>query len=71
MFFMAVLFRIVSYLFGGGIVLNKDIYRRATFSKQVLLHRINFFRRAVFGEKANFFRKGIFRITYFFGELPF
>ena len=30
---------------------KKDIYRRATFSKQVLLHIINFFRKAIFWKK--------------------
>ena len=37
--------------FWGGIVQNKDIYRRATFSKQVLLHSIYFFRKATFWKK--------------------
>ena len=48
--FRAVTFR-NNYLFGGGIVQNKDIYRRATFSKQVLLHSISIFRKATFWKK--------------------
>ena len=49
-FFRAVTFR-KSHYFGGGIAQNKDIYRRAHFSKQVLLHRISFFRRAESSKK--------------------
>ena len=52
-FFKTVTFR-NSYLLGGGIAQNKDIYRRPTFSKQVLLHSINFFRRDSFWKKLNF-----------------
>ena len=37
-----------SYPFGGGIIQNKDIQRKTAFSKQVLLHSINFFRKTRF-----------------------
>ena len=67
MFFAVVTFR-NSYLFGGGIVQTEDIYRRATFSKQLLLQSINFFRRATFWKKSEFFRKSICGITHFFLE---
>ena len=52
-FFMLVNFR-NSYLFGAGIVQNRDIYRRATFSNQVLLHSVNFFRKTTFWKKLMF-----------------
>ena len=39
--------------------------KRATFSKQVLLHSINFFRKATFWKKL-IYQKVNFRITYFF-----
>ena len=68
-------FRVVtfwnSYLFGRGIVQNKYIYRRATFSKQVLLHNINFFRKGKFWKKANFSVKQCSTLPTFSGELPF
>ena len=53
-----------SYLFGGGIFLNKDSYRRATFPKQVL-------QKSYILEKSEFFRKAIFRITQFFRRSAF
>ena len=37
-----------SYLCGGEIVWNRDIYGRVTYLKQLLQHRINIFRRATF-----------------------
>ena len=49
-FFRFVIFR-NSYLFGKGFVYNKDFYRRAAFSKRILLHRINFFRGATWKQK--------------------
>ena len=39
-----------SYLFGGGVVQNKYIFRRTTFWRQVFLHSNNFFSRATFGK---------------------
>ena len=45
-FFMAVTFR-NSYFFP---VQDKDIQKRATFSKQVLLHSINFFKKVYYGK---------------------
>ena len=40
-----------SYLFGAGIAQKKEIYRSATFSKQVLLHSIIIFRKATYWKK--------------------
>ena len=68
-FFRAANFR-NSHFFGEAIAQNKDIYKRAPSSKQVLLHSISFFRRATTSKKLIFERK-IFRLSYFFGELPF
>ena len=48
--FRAVNFR-NSYPFGGGIAQKKEIYRRATFSKQIILHSINIFRKATYWKK--------------------
>ena len=48
-----------SSLSGGGFVQNKDTYTRATFLKQVLLYRINFFRKVHFGKKLNFQKSNI------------
>ena len=67
--FRAITFR-NSYIFGGAIVQNKDIYRRASFLKQVFPHTISFFRRGKFS-KSQFFRKEIFRITYFYQRATF
>ena len=68
-------FRVVtfwnSYLFSRGIVQNKYIYRRATFSKQVLLQNISFFRKGKFWKKANFSVKQYSALATFSGELPF
>ena len=66
-FFRAVTFW-KSHFFGGGIAQNKDIYKRAHFSKQVLLHRISFFRRA---ESSNFLEKKYSAFSIFSGELTF
>ena len=46
-----------SCIFGGGFVQNKDIYRKFTFSKQVLLNRIKFFKKSNILEKPNFSEK--------------
>ena len=46
-------------LFEIGIVYNKNIYIRATFSKQVLLHSISFFRRATFWKMIVFQKRNI------------
>ena len=51
-----------SYLFGGGTDTyrrDKDIYRRAKFSKQVLLHNIDFFRIVTFWRKLIFHKHNI------------
>ena len=68
-------FRVVtfqnSYLFDEGIVQNKYIYRRATFSKMIPLYSINFFRRATFQKKANFSGKQYSALPTFSGELIF
>ena len=67
-FFRAVIFR-NSYLFGGGVVQNKEIYRRATFWKQVLLHSINILGEAAFWKKLIFQKSNIpyyFFTTYLF-----
>ena len=60
-----------SYPLDGGIVLNKNICRRANFPKQVLLQSINLFRRATFWKKANFSEKQYSALPTFSGELPF
>ena len=57
-----------SYLFGEEIVQTKDFYIIATFSKQVLLHSINYFRRATFREKANY---RLFLESYLFTAATF
>ena len=80
-FFRAVIFR-NSYLFDGGVVQNKEIYRTATFSKQVLLHSMNILGKAAFWKKLIFqksnipyypifmesyiFRAATFQKSYFF-----
>ena len=66
-FFRAVIFR-SSYFFGGGIICNKNSYKRATFSKQVLLHSITFLENLHF-EKSQFY--GLWRITYLFRRAIF
>ena len=63
-FYSAVTFR-NSYLLGGGIVQNRDIYRRATFSKQILLHSINFFWRTIFWKKQVFHKSNIPHYLFF------
>ena len=60
-FFRVATFR-SSYLFGEGIVQNKDMYRRAAFLKQVPLHSINYFRRVTFWKKENFPEKQYYPI---------
>ena len=42
-----------------------DIYRKCTFSKQVLLHSINFFRRATFWKKLFFHKSNILHYPLF------
>ena len=69
-FFRVVTFR-NSYLFVEGIVQNKDNHIRAIFSKQLLLHSINYFRRAAFQKKVNFSNNSIRHYPVFSGELPF
>ena len=63
-------------LFGGGIVQNKDIYRRAASLKQVLLHSIDFFRKESFWKKLIFQKSNIshyplFLESYFFRGATF
>ena len=60
-----------SYPFGGGIIQNKDIQGKTAFSKQVLLHSINFFRKARFWEILIFHKSNIPHYLLFYGELPF
>ena len=62
-FFRKIHFR-NSYPFGGRIVQNKNVYREANFSKQVLLQNIIFCRRAKFWKNL-IFSKALFRIIYF------
>ena len=66
-------FRVVtfwnSYLSGGGIVQNEDIYRRDTFLKQV--RSIKCFRRATFLKKRVFQQSIIPHYPLSSGELPF
>ena len=57
-------------VFFGRTVYDKDILKRATFSKQVLLHSINLFRKAILWKKL-IFQKINFRITYFFWRAVF
>ena len=52
-------------LFGTATFLANELFWRTLFSKQLLLHSINFLRRATFLEKL-IFQKEIFRITSFF-----
>ena len=47
----------------GGTVQDKDILKRANFSRQVLLHSINFFRKATFWKNL-IFQKAIVRSIY-------
>ena len=56
---------IIIYLF------TVDIYREATFSKQALLHNINYFRRATFWKKANFSEKQDSALPTFFWRATF
>ena len=56
--FRAITFR-NSYIFGGAIVQNKEIYRRASFLKQVFPHTISFFRRGKFSKKLVFQKRNI------------
>ena len=63
-FFRAVTFR-NSYLSGGEIVQNKNIYSRATFSKMVLLYSIYFFRRATFWKELIFQESNIVHYLHF------
>ena len=65
-FFTAVTFW-NSYIFGRGIVYNNDIYRGATFSKQVLLQ----FQKNYILEKANFSEKQYSALPISSGKLPF
>ena len=58
------------FLLGRGIGENKDIYWRATFLKQVILHRINCCRRDTLWKNV-FIRKAIFCITYIFWRTTF
>ena len=57
-FLKAVTFR-YSYFFDGGIFQNTTVFRRPTFSKQVLLHCINFLRRATFWKTVIFQKSNI------------
>ena len=57
-FFRAVTFW-KSYVFGGRIALNKDVYRGTPLLKQVLLHSISFFRRAAPSKKLVFQKRNI------------
>ena len=47
----------------GGTVQDKDIYKRANFPRQVLLHSINLFRKATFWKNL-IFQKAIVRSIY-------
>ena len=74
-FFRAVTFP-NSYLFGGEIVQNKNIYRRVTFSKRVLLHSMHVFRKATFwkkltSQKSNIPHYLLFLESYVFGVATF
>ena len=66
-------FRVVtfwnSYLSGGGIVQNEDIYRRDTFLKQV--RSIKCFRRATFLKKTSFSEKQYPALSTFFWRATF
>ena len=59
-----------------GTAFSEELFRikiskkRATFSKQVLLHSINLFRKAILWKKL-IFQKINFRITYFFWRAVF
>ena len=73
-------FRICTFwskdFFGGENVYNKNIFRRGTFSNQVLLRSINFFRRVTFWNKLIFRKCNIpncilFLDRYFFRVLTF
>ena len=50
---------------------TEDIYRRATFSKQIFLYNINFFKKSTIFEKATFSEKQSSALLTFSGELPF
>ena len=50
---------------------TEDIYRRATFSKYILLYSINFFQKSKILEKATFSEKQYSALPTFSGELPF
>ena len=50
---------------------TEGIYRRATFSKQILLHNINFFKKSKILKKATFSEKQNSALPTFSGELPF
>ena len=65
--FRAVTFRNNHFL-AEELFRKKDIYRRATFSKQVLLHIINFFRKATFWKKLIIQKSNTLTFS---GELPF
>ena len=60
----------------GTAIFSEELFRikiskkRATFSKQVLLHSINLFRKAILWKKL-IFQKINFRITYFFWRAVF
>ena len=59
-------------ILSGGTVQDKDIQKRANFSKQVLLHSIDFFRKDRFWKKLIFQKSNIPQyIPTFSGELPF
>ena len=69
-FFRICIFR-SNYLFAGETVQNKNIFRRGTFSNQVLLRSINLFRRVTFWKKLIFWKCNIpycllFLDSYFF-----
>ena len=52
-------------IFFGGTVLDKGIWKRATFSKQVLLQSIDLFRKATFWKKLIFQKSNIPHYLHF------
>ena len=61
----------VSLLAYVAIFSDSFVFRKATFSKQILLHNVNFFKKRKILKKPTFSEKQNSALPTFSGELPF
>ena len=58
-----------NYFFGGELDQKKDIYWRASFSKQVVLHTIRLFQNSYFFNKGTTSKDAFFQKSYYFKKV--